>query len=279
MSVTDAPTPALSPAERDRLAAAFADLASKAGVAVMEVYATDFEVRTKDDKSPVSDADERAEAIILEGLKTIAPGVAVLAEEAISAGGARPARDADPLVLVDPVDGTKEFVRRTGSFTVNIALAAGGTPVAGAVYAPAINRMYWGGATAYVADLTPGQTLSQVNPEPLATRAYPADGLDAVASSSHMDDQTKAFLDAMPIRGTTQAGSSLKFCRVAEGAADVYPRFGPTCEWDTAAGDAVLRAAGGRTLTPDGAPFPYAKHDVDFLNGPFIAWGRNPLTP
>lgn len=262
-------------AEREDLARLFASIASEAGVKAMDVYNSDFEHRTKSDYSPVSDADERAEEVILARLEEALPGVPVLAEERASREGV--GADAwDSFLLVDPVDGTREFINRRGDFTVNIALICHGVPIAGAVYAPARKEMYFGGATAQlIEDFAPGETLRAGRT--LATRAYPAAGLTAITSASHLDDQTKAFVAARKITDTVAIGSSLKFCWVAAGKADVYPRFGPTMEWDTAAGHAVLAAAGGRVIRPDGAPFLYCKGPEGFRNGPFIAWGREPV--
>jgi 3'(2'), 5'-bisphosphate nucleotidase len=269
-----------SPAERDQLARAFAAIASEAGVAVMEVYRSDFETRSKADHSPVSDADERAEVIILSHLARLLPGVPVVAEEASARDGfaARPAgQDSSAFLLVDPVDGTREFIQRKGDFTVNIALVEAGLPVAGVVFAPARREMYFGGASAHLAEsFIEGMKLDDSAMSPMLTRAYPDAGLTAVTSSSHLDDRTKAFLATRRIASQTGIGSSLKFCLVAKGAADIYPRFGPTMEWDTAAGQAVLMAAGGCVTTPEGAAFTYGHHDRGYLNGPFIAWGREP---
>jgi 3'(2'), 5'-bisphosphate nucleotidase len=255
----------------DALALAFARLASAAGRLVMDVYATDFEVRRKEDRSPVSDADERAEALLVPAVERLLPGVPVVAEEAVSAGGI-PALDGD-VVLIDPLDGTREFVQKRGDFTVNVALVRGGAVVAGVVYAPARQRVFVGGSTAGTSHLVPGDDLVAL--APLRTREYPAGGLVAVASRSHLDPETRDFLVAMRPTSTRSAGSSLKFCLVAAGEADVYPRFGPTMEWDTAAGHAVLAAAGGTVVHPDGAPFRYTKPGL--RNGPFVAWGRRPL--
>lgn len=248
--------------ELDELALAFAELAAAAGAVIMAIYVTDFEVRRKADASPVSEADEAAEALLIPGVEKLLPGVPILAEEAVARAGLVDV--GDEFVLIDPLDGTKEFVSRNGEFTVNIALVRDGAPVAGCVYAPALERMYVGGATA-----TAGG-------RPMTTRPYP-DALVAVASRSHRDGQTDAFLADLGVIETRSAGSSLKFCLVAEGSADVYPRFGPTMEWDTAAGDAVLRAAGGTVTNPDGTVFGYGKADSGFRNGPFIAWGGAPL--
>jgi 3'(2'), 5'-bisphosphate nucleotidase len=255
----------------DDLARAFAQLASAAGEVVMDVYATDFEVRRKDDWSPVSDADERAEALLIPGVQQLLPGVPIVAEETVSTDGLP--EYAQEFVLIDPVDGTREFVKRTGDFTVNVALVRDGRPVAGVVYAPAKRRMFLGGRTAGAADVVPGADIGEL--EPLCTREYPAEGLVAVASRSHLDVETREFLDDIRPAATISAGSSLKFCLIAAAEADVYPRFGPTMEWDTAAGHAVLAAAGGTVVHPDRTPFGYRKPGL--RNGPFVAWGREPL--
>ena len=257
----------------DDLARAFAQLASDAGRLVMEVYATDFEVRTKDDLSPVSEADERAEALLVPGVQALLPGVTVVAEEAVSRGEL-PTLSGD-FILIDPVDGTREFVSRNGDFTVNVALVRDGVPVAGVVYAPAKERLFVGGTSAFSGALVAGEPVGELSP--LATRPYPANGLVAVASRSHLDEQTAAFLDRLRPADRRSAGSSLKFCLVAAGEADVYPRFGPTMEWDTAAGDAVLRAAGGTVVDEDGAVFRYGKVETGLRNGPFVCWGQEPL--
>jgi 3'(2'), 5'-bisphosphate nucleotidase len=264
-----------SPQEKDSIARLFAEIASDAGVAVMEVYESNFETRTKADYSPVSDADERAEEIILARLESALPDIPVLAEERAAREGVGE-RIADAFLLVDPVDGTKEFVQRKGDFTVNIALIVAGAPVAGCVFAPARREMYFGGGEArLIENFAPGSRISEGRL--LQTRAYPGGGLVAITSSSHLNDQTKKLLARLPIVSQTAIGSSLKFCWIAAGKADVYPRWGPTMEWDTAAGHAVLQAAGGRVLQPDGAPFVYGKGAKGFENGPFVAWGRDPL--
>lgn len=274
-------TSGLSDSERDRLARAFAAIASAAAVAVMEVYRSDFETRSKADHSPVSDADERAEVVILDHLAKLLPGVPVVAEEASARDGfaPKPAGQVNSaFLLVDPVDGTREFIQRKGDFTVNIALIEDGLPVAGVVFAPARREMYFGGASAHRVDsFAEGMKLEDGAVLPMRTRAYPEAGLTAVTSSSHLDDRTKAFLAVRRIASQTGVGSSLKFCLLANGVADLYPRFGPTMEWDTAAGQAVLMAAGGNVTTPEGAAFTYGHHDRGYRNGPFIAWGRAPF--
>jgi 3'(2'), 5'-bisphosphate nucleotidase len=176
-------------------------------------------------------------------------------------------------LLIDPIDGTREFLTRSSEFTINVALVEKSAPRAGAVYAPAQGRVWFAGAQGYEAEAAPGGSLPPAQDwRPLRARPRPADGLVALVSKSHLDDETKAFLASQSIARSTPIGSSLKFCLLARGEADVYPRFGPTMEWDTAAGDAVLRAAGGATLDPRGAPLRYGKKETDYRNGPFVAW-------
>lgn len=261
----------MTDAERDSLAFEFARICSAAGVAVMDVYRSDFDSRAKADRSPVTDADEAAEAVILEALLRLLPGVPVLAEESFEAG-VRPDVNGD-FLLVDPVDGTKEFINRNDEFTVNIALICARRPAAGCVYAPALERVYLGGAGARAGKHVAGDVLTGEALSRIAVRQPPASGLTAVMSRSHADEQTRAFASARGVTDTVSAGSSLKFCRVAEGSADLYPRFGPTREWDTGAGHAVLNAAGGSVTRPDGEPFLYGKSETDYLNGAFVAWG------
>jgi len=258
--------------DKNAIAFEFARICSLAAVTIMEIYESDFETRGKDDKSPVTDADELAEEIILAELAATLPGIPVLAEESFTRGF-RPDTDG-AFILVDPVDGTKEFINRNGEFTVNIALIEDRTPTAGCVYAPARQRIFVGGTRAWAGSLKPGEQVSAHSLHPISTRPRPKNGMTAVMSRSHADEKTVAFAKAQGVVEIVSAGSSLKFCLVAEGSADVYPRFGPTKEWDTGAGHAVLNAAGGAVLTPDGARFVYAKEDSEFLNGPFIAWAR-----
>ena len=249
------------------------ELAHEAGRAVMAVYSQDFDHRVKDDSSPVTDADVESEAIILAGLKRIAPEVPVIAEEA-AAGGAETIAG-EKFFLVDPLDGTREFLSRNGEFTVNIALVEHGEPVAGVVYAPAIGRMFWGerGHGAAEAQLAPEGDADAANWRPIHVRRRPQAGLTVVASRSHRDARTDDWLSTVDIGELVSAGSSLKFCLLAAGEADLYPRFGRTMEWDTAAGHAVLCAAGGRVATEDGAPLTYGKRARGFDNPGFIASG------
>jgi 3'(2'),5'-bisphosphate nucleotidase len=261
----------LDRAEPDAVAACLAVVAIAAGPAVMEVYDSGGSVSSKADGSPVTLADERAEAVICGRLADILPQTPVIAEEMTAAGREVPV--ADRFLLVDPLDGTKEFITRNGEFTINVALIERGRPVAGAVYAPAVARLWFGGARAFLCDVPVGAGLPPPSDwRPIRARAAPG-RLVALASRSHADAETESFLSRLPIAERRMAGSSLKFCLIAEGLADVYPRFGPTMEWDTAAGDAVLRAAGGVVLAPSGGPLAYGKTEAGLRNGWFIAWG------
>ena len=258
--------------DRDDIARRFAAICATAGVPVMQVYAQPFTAGQKADKSPVTEADERAEALILEALARDFPGIPVLAEESFAAGLC-PKIEGD-FVLVDPVDGTREFIEKNGEFTINIALISSRRPVAGCVYAPALERIYLGGAGAWAGALKPGDAFSLRALAPISTREPRKGEKIAVMSRSHADEKTRAFAEAQGVTATVSAGSSLKFCLLAEGKADLYPRFGPTREWDTAAGHAVLDAAGGRVTDPEGENFLYGKAETDYLNGPFVAWSR-----
>jgi len=230
-------------------------------------------VRDKADASPVTAADEAAEKIILADLGKISPGVPVVAEEAVAAG--KVPVIADRFFLVDPLDGTREFISHRDEFTVNIALIEAGRPVVGVVFAPARHELYWGDVGARRAgriDADPDGTMPSLG-SLIEARLPPAEGLTAVASRSHRTPETDTFLANYPVREFLSIGSSLKFCLVASGAADIYPRVGTTMEWDTAAGDAVLAAAGGRVTGLEGEPFTYGK--PGFKNGNFVAWGRS----
>lgn len=239
-------------------------IARKAGEVIMSVYATDFSVRGKDDASPVTEADERAEAVILARLAALAPDIPVVAEEAVAAG--RIPAIGERFWLVDPLDGTKEFIKRNGEFTVNIALIENGRPLLGVVLAPALDKLYAGQVSvgAFVED---GQGRRTIR-----CRVPPSEGLTVVASRSHGDAAAlDAFLAGHKVARLASAGSSLKLCLIAAGEADLYPRLGRTMEWDIAAGHAVLAAAGGRVAGLDGQPLGYAK--PGFENPHFIAWG------
>lgn len=242
----------------------------------MTIYDSTIRFDVKSDGSPVSEADGLAERIICARLREVIPDVPIIAEESFDAS--RPETAPARFLLVDPLDGTKEFINRRDEFTVNIALVEQGRPVVGCVYAPALGRVYLGGDTAAKAELRPGRQIgAQDRLVAITTSDYPAEGLRAVASRSHLDPETEALLARLPVRERCSAGSSLKFCVVAAGEADVYPRLAPTMEWDTAAGHAVLLAAGGCVIAKDGSPLRYGKVDAGFRNDRFIAWGKAPL--
>jgi 3'(2'), 5'-bisphosphate nucleotidase len=266
------PTPfALEHSTRDEIAVFLARAALSAGPAVMEEYERGCEVVSKKDGSPVTSADRRAEAIICARLASLKPLPPLCAEEAMAAG-AKPAIG-ERFLLVDPLDGTREFLANNDEFTINVALIERGAPIAGAVYAPAIGRLWVGGDVAFACEARPGDDLpDEASRRPIRTRRAPS-SLTALASRSHLDSESDSFLKGLPIGETRFVGSSLKFCLIAEGDGDVYPRFAPTMEWDTAAGDAVLRAAGGVVLDPAGRPLSYGKVESGLRNGPFIAWG------
>jgi 3'(2'), 5'-bisphosphate nucleotidase len=256
----------------DRLLDDLAEAAREAGQAILEIVRRGFEAESKRDSSPVTEADRAAELIILAALAKSAPGVPVIAEEEVAAG--RIPNHGDTFFLVDPLDGTKEFVRGGDDYTVNVALIERHRPTLGVVYAPATGRMHggWTGSGAWL-DEGRGRTT-------IATRAR-ADRLTAVASKSHLNQATIDYLrEAAGTCDYVAVGSSLKFCIVAEGQADIYPRASPTSEWDTAAGHAVLLAAGGLVDGPDGQPLSYGKRA--FLNRGFVAtsgWKPPPLQP
>lgn len=254
------------PESRMRLAECFAAIAEAAGERIMAVYGT-AAAEAKADGSPVTEADLVAHQVILEGLARDCADIAVVSEEDAAH---RTPDAAERFILVDPLDGTREFISRNGEFTVNIALIEQGCPVAGVVFAPALGRLWIGAVGAGARRRMAGDASWQ----PIGCRRPGEAGVVAVASRSHRDAATEAFLAGQTVAGMRSMGSSLKFCLVAEGEADVYPRFGTTMEWDTAAGQAVLEAAGGRVLTPDGTPFRYGK--TEWRNGPFIGWGSAP---
>ena len=240
-------------------------LARRAGAAIMDVYHSDFAVTAKDDASPVTEADLRAEAIILEGLRELTPDIPVVSEEA-AAAGARFDVSGGRFWLVDPLDGTKEFVKRNGEFTVNIGLIENGQAIAGVLFAPVLDRLF---------AAIPGQADVEdlgAAPRPIACRPVPAAGMTVLSSRSHRDPTTfDAFMARFKVAETRHSGSSLKFALVAAGEADIYPRFGRTMEWDTAAGHAILNAAGGCLTLPDGSPLLYGK--PGFENPSVVAWG------
>jgi len=240
-------------------------LAREAGAAIMQVYAQDFAVGHKDDRSPLTEADLAAHRIIVAGLQQLTPEIPVLSEESASVPWAERQRWVR-YWLVDPLDGTREFVKKNGEFTVNIALIDRGESVFGVVHAPALDELHWGGRRlgAFVAD---GEAMV-----PLAARRPALPPLRVAASRSHRDPRSSAAIERMGEVEPIGLGSSLKFCRLAEARLDVYPRFAPTSEWDTAAGQAVLEGAGGAVITLDGKPLAYNGKD-SLLNPDFLALG------
>lgn len=263
------------PIENDEtLLAGLVETAIAAGVAVMQVYSENFAVDEKADASPVTEADRLAEDIILARLAKLAPGVPVIAEESCCAG--RIPAVHDEFFLVDPVDGTREFICRNGDFTVNIALVRAGLPVLGIVYAPVHGCLFIGRVGAGAERLSiSGEAVTARKPIRVAAPAEIPPRI--ICSRSHRTAETDHFIGRYPGASLVSAGSSLKFCLMAAGEADLYPRMGPTMQWDTAAGDAVLRAAGGMVSTVDGEPLVYGPRDVAglmaYANPWFVAHG------
>jgi 3'(2'),5'-bisphosphate nucleotidase len=248
-------------------------IALEAGAAILPLFQTGTASRTKADGSPVTLADGLAERIILERLAIAFPDIQVVAEESASEGHVPSA--SDRFFLVDPLDGTREFVSGNGEFTVNIGLVEAGVPVVGVVMAPALGTLFHGDRSgAFEARIVDGVASGTTR---LHCREVPEAGCTIVASRSHRTPETDAFIARYPVGELVSAGSSLKFCSVAAGRADLYPRLGRTMEWDTAAADAVLRAAGGQVLTLDGLALRYGKRnqadDSDFANPWFVATG------
>jgi len=251
----------------------FLEAALEAGDAIMKIYNRISDIRYKSDASPVTEADHKAEDIILKRLAKAFPDIPVVAEESVAAGNT-PEIFGSMFFLVDPLDGTKEFVNRGSDFTVNIALIENGLPIAGIVYAPASAVVYRTNVK-HMAEKLIIRNADVVDAAPIHCRSR-RDPPVAVVSRSHSNAETEAFLEKIAASDCVAIGSSLKFCLVAEGLADVYPRLGRTMEWDTAAGDAVLRAAGGMTFDLDQTPLRYGKtgqsNDCDFSNPAFVSW-------
>ena len=259
-----------------QLALAFSQAAVSAGALIMDVYRRDFKMRQKADESPVCEADERSEDLILGELAKACPGIPVVAEESC-ARGIVPELTGD-FLLVDPLDGTREFASRNGEFTVNIALIHAGAPVLGALYAPAFGRLWVAaGVGAFTCDVAPGERVPPIG----GMRAISVRKLQgapvAAVSRSHRNGETEALMKRLGAQDMREAGSAMKFCLIAEGRADVYPRIGPTMEWDIAAGDAVLRAAGGVVTHLDGTPLRYGRKDSGFASPDFVAFGDQSL--
>jgi 3'(2'), 5'-bisphosphate nucleotidase len=257
-----------------RLLDELSTIVSAAAAAILAARAGALDARAKADLSPVTAADEAAEAVILEGLARVLPGASVVSEEAASQ--ACPARLPETFILVDPLDGTRELIAGRDEFTVNLGLVSAGRPRLGIVAAPA-QGVLWRGVEGQGAErlrLSPGAPAGAARERrAIRTRLSPRAGLTAVVSRSHLDAETEAFLARLPIADRLASGSAVKFCQVAEGAADVYPRLSTTCEWDVAAGHAVLVAAGGVITTPAGGALPYGQVAGNFRIPAFVAWG------
>jgi 3'(2'), 5'-bisphosphate nucleotidase len=253
-----------------------------AGALQMRLYEGTVAVESKDDSSPVTQADREAEAVLLDGLWSAARGVPVIAEESMALGQA-PARGTT-FFLVDPLDGTREFINRRSEFTINIGLVVGTAPVFGLIYAPALGELYvtLGERRAVMADIPVAgsvKSLAGVPFKALKTRAPDVAALTVLESYSHRTPETERFLEGYRVAEVKRAGSSLKFCRIARGDADFYVRLGPTKEWDTAAGQAVLEAAGGQVTTLAGERLSYGHTETAYLNPYFVAWGQAPIAP
>ena len=246
-------------------------LAHAAAAAILDVYDSEFAVRHKDDKSPLTAADMAAHHCIVDGLARLTPDIPVLSEESAHEVPAARRLAWRRLWVVDPLDGTREFVKRNGEFTVNIALVEDGEAVFGVVQAPVTGDLWHGGRGLGAFRRDGGEAAAGAEVT-LRTRRPASPPLRVAASRSHRDARTEAFLARMGEVEPIGLGSSLKFCRVAEGSLDVYPRFGPTSEWDTAAAQCVLEGAGGCVIDPQGRPFRYNQRDT-VLNGDFIALG------
>ena len=246
-------------------------IARDAGSAIMAVHEDDFAVQAKADASPVTAADLAAHRCIVEGLARLTPTIPVLSEESAHLVPLQERRGWSRFWLVDPLDGTREFLKRNGEFTVNIALIEDGVPLFGVIQAP-VSGAVWHGAPGSGAFRRDGD-----DERAIATRRPATPPLRVAASRSHLDPRTAALLERMGEHQTIGLGSSLKFCLLAEGGMDAYPRMGPTSEWDTAAGQAILEAAGGCVLDLRGRPFRYNQRDT-LLNGHFMALG-DPALP
>ena len=255
--------------DRAEMVTTFRHLAIRAGAAIMKVYSrNDFDVRVKSDDSPVTEADQAADQLISDGLRAAFPSIPLVTEEQADTHDV----SADTFLIVDPLDGTKEFVRRRGDFTVNIALVEDGKPTLGAVFAPAKGRLFLTSSDGVAQEETGRFEDSKTGPTKTHCVSNPDNSaLRIVASKSHRDEATDAYIDKYSVAESVSAGSSLKFCLVAAGEADFYPRLGPTMEWDTAAGHAVLRAAGGEVVVREGLePLRYGKSG--FVNPHFLAF-------
>jgi 3'(2'), 5'-bisphosphate nucleotidase len=254
-----------------QLAEALFPVLARAGEAIMQVYRADFTVTHKADDSPLTRADLESQRIILEALSQLTPSVPVLSEESAHAPFSE-RRQWRELWVVDPLDGTREFVKRNGEFTINVALVIEHEPVLGIIAAPALRHLYWG-----IAGVGAFSRAEAAPTRPISVSA-PARPLRVIGSRSHLSPQTARYIEQLGPHVMTGIGSSLKFCLLAEGKADLYPRFGPTSEWDTAAGQAILEAAGGHVRRLDGHRLRYNCRE-SLINGDFIAYADAAVLP
>ncbi len=240
-----------------------------AAQAILEIGRDALDVRTKANATPVTSADERSQALLLAAVSRLMPGVDVVAEEMASL----PAVPRDPFVLIDPLDGTKEYVAGSGEYTVNLAVVQAGRPIAGFLAVPAAGMVYRGIVGSGAERMSIAADGRRDMPVPVSTRAAPRDALIGTISRSHLDPATVALLERLGAQTRLPCGSALKFCRVAEGTADLYPRLATTCEWDVAAGHALVEAAGGTVTSPLGTPLRYGDGRRNYRIDAFIAWG------
>jgi 3'(2'), 5'-bisphosphate nucleotidase len=263
---------AITPDKAANLLDGLTEIVSRAAAATLATSFSEVERHTKKDLTPVTAADVASETVIVEGVARLMPGVPVIAEESVARA---PARLGATCVIVDPLDGTKEFLAGRDEFTVNLAIVSDGTPVAGIIAAPAQGLLWRGviGGKAERLRLQWGAGPERADERStIRTRPAPA-RLVAAASRSHLDDLTEDFLTRLPLAKRYLCGSSIKFCHIAQGEADVYPRLSPTHEWDIAAGCAILTAAGGVVTDPQGGPLRFGQADKRFLVPAFVAWG------
>lgn len=260
----------ISPADANRLLPALSKIVAQASAVILSLEAGSLERRLKDDRSPVTIADEASEAEILKGIARLVPDLPVVSEETFSRGVAP--KLGRSFAMVDPLDGTKEFLAGTDEFTVNLALITDGVPIAGIIAAPKRGQL-WRGVIGHGAERLRLTADDAVEPQPIRTRRWPAQGAATVISRSHLDPATQAFVAGLGALIQRQRGSALKFCLIADGDADVYPRLSTTCEWDVAAGHAIVTAAGGLVTDAHGAALRYGCAAENFRVPAFIAWG------
>jgi 3'(2'), 5'-bisphosphate nucleotidase len=259
----------LTPELAAKLLDELTEIVARASAAILTISKGEVVHETKPDGSPVTAADMASELVILRELAALIPNVPVVSEESVEAGVA-PLGDC--FLLVDPLDGTREFLAGRDEYTVNIAIIRGGTPLAGIVSAPAQGILWRGIAGKHAERLRLNGDTAEA-PQPIEVRPWPKDKVVAAVSRSHLDPNTQAFLKKFGSVEPNAAGSSVKFCKIAEGVVDLYPRLATTCEWDIAAGHAVLTAAGGVVTDPQGQPLKYGRADLNFRVPAFIAWG------